>query len=128
MKTYIQLGGLGEEQATLARPVRIEAKRRKHLGPTIEFAKVNMYAEPASEFSVIDLVSAYDGVRKFGYPDHFVEGLIEILISDERRPLTRIRVTLESAEYSEIDSTPRAFFEAGRIAGRQLVELQAASR
>ena len=128
MKTYTQLAGLGKEQVTRAKPVRMEAKRRKHLGPTTDFAKVNIYVEPASDFSVIDLVSADSGVRKFGYPDQFIDGLLEILVSDEHHPLTRIRVTLEAAEYSEIDSTPRAFFEAGRIAGRQLLELQTANR
>jgi hypothetical protein len=128
MKNYTQLAGLGEDQVTLEKPIRIEAKRRKHLGPTMEFAKVNIYAEPASEFSVVDLVSAENRVREFGYPDQFIDGLLEILVSNEHQPLTRIRVTLESAEFSEIDSTPRAFFEAGRIAGRQLLELQTASR
>jgi hypothetical protein len=125
MDYHKQLAGLGDEQVTLTKPVRIEAKRKKHLGPTGSYAKVTLYAEPAPEFLVVDLVSADSEVRIFGYPSKFIDGLLQVLLSDERHPLTRLRVTLESADYSEIDSTPLAFFEAGRIAGNQLLALQA---
>jgi hypothetical protein len=61
--------------------------------------------DPSEQFEVLDLVGADDGARKFGFPEQFISGLLEVLTTNDSGPLTRIRVTLVEAEHHAIDSS-----------------------
>jgi hypothetical protein len=128
MKDYPELRDLGDRQQTITSPILLVGERNKHLGPRIDFAKVSVRFKPSEKFEVIDLVGADDGARKFGFPDQFISGLLEILTANKNGPLTRISVTLMEAAHDAIDSSPRAFFEAGRDAGRQLLNVNGEER
>jgi len=81
---------------------------------------VEIFVEPAEQFEVVDMVAADVGLRKFGYPEQFVRGLLDELVNDREALITRVRITLESAKYDRIDSSLGAFFEAGCDAGRKI--------
>jgi hypothetical protein len=49
-------------------------------------------------------------------------GLLDALINADVRPLRKICVTLEHVWYHEADSTQTAFRNAGRDAGRKIIE------
>jgi hypothetical protein len=79
--------------------------------------------EPNDEFVVVDQVPHDDELAKMGYPDWFMYGLLDILMTSEAMPLTNVKVMLCEAKYDKVDSSPRAFLEAGRDAGRKLREV-----
>ncbi len=128
MKDYPELRDLGNRQKTIPSPIELVGERNKHLGPRIDFAKVTVRFEPSQKFEVIDLIGIDDGVRKFGFPDQFISGLLDVLTANKNAPLTRISVTLVEAAYDAIDSSPRAFFEAGRGAARRLLDVNGEER
>lgn len=103
--------------------VEIIGTRKKHLGPRIDYAKVTMRVEPSGVFEVVDLVDEQDGSRRFGFPDKFVSGLLDALGVSRSEPDLALRVILTSADHHPIDSSPQAFVEAGRDAGRKLAEM-----
>jgi hypothetical protein len=75
-----------------------------------------MDVEPSEEFEIINAVDRSDATV-YGYPREFIFGLLDEILTKEPGPLLRVKVTLKVAEYDPIDSSPRAFYEAGRNAG-----------
>ena len=124
MNDYPQPRNLGDRQLTIASPIVLVGERNMNLGPRIDFAKVTLRFEPSEQFEVVDLVGIDDGARKFEFPEQFISGLLVVLTANEGGPLTRLRITLMEAVYDAIDSSPRAFFEAGRNAGRRLLDME----
>lgn len=116
---------LERKSVRLAREVSVAGHREKHLGPRSEFAKVAMKIEPAEAFEVIDNVPYRKDLEGLGvaWPQSAVFGLLDVVMFAEFGPLYKIRVTLNDAAYHEVASSERAFREAGRDAGRNLVEL-----
>jgi translation elongation factor EF-G len=57
-----------------------------------------------------------------------VSGLLDIVMFVDFGPLYKIRVTMDDAAYHEVDSSENGFREAGRDAGRNLVEIPRSDR
>jgi translation elongation factor EF-G len=108
---------LGRKSVRLTHEVSVVGNREKHLGPRSEFAKVVMKIEPAEGFEVVDNVPYRKELEDLG-----VAWPLSAVFA-EFGPLYKIRVTLNDAAYHEVDSSENAFREAGRDAGRNLVEL-----
>jgi hypothetical protein len=104
-------------------PIEIVGERDKHLGPRMDFAKVTIHVEPSDQFQVVDLVDRRDGSRRFGFPEKFVCGLLDALGVSAAQTGLAVKVLLISADHHPIDSSPQAFVEAGRDAGRKLAEI-----
>jgi len=84
-----------------------------------------MKIEPAEPFEVIDNVHCREELERLGvaWPMSAVFGLLDVAMFAEFGCLYKIRVTLNDAAYHEVGSSERAFREAGRDAGRKLIEL-----
>ncbi|MBR1224188.1 MULTISPECIES: hypothetical protein [unclassified Bradyrhizobium] len=131
MKDYIELwkhNVTARWAQTVESGIEITGERNRRLGPLWECAKVTIYVEPSDHFEVVDLVESTSKAREEGYPDSFIFGLLDMLITLEHGPLIRIRVTLKTAEYDPINSTRNAYWQAGRDAGRKLAETVSRSR
>jgi hypothetical protein len=123
MRDYIQRWTaelMKRPEKTIASCVEVTGERHKHVGPKIEYASVRVSLEPADEFEVVDEVEQNTELKQMGYPDWFVFGLLDILMTAESMPLTKIKIVLKNATYDRIDSSPRAFLEAGRDAGQKI--------
>jgi len=131
MKDYIELW----KQNVTTRPaqtvksgIEITGERDKHMGAQHEYAKVKIYVEPSDHFEVVDLVESTSKAREEGYPDSFLFGLLDMMMTMEHGPLIRVRVTLKTAEYDPINSSSKSYWGAGRDAGRKLAETVSRSR
>ena len=124
MKDYLKLwaeGLLREKPLSLKSRLSVTGERNQHLGPRWEFAKVQVSLEPAASFEVVEAVPPSDELRQYGYLDWAVLGLLDVLMVAESAPLSGVRVILEKAEYHPVDSSPMAFRQAGRDAGRKII-------
>ena len=83
-----------------------------------------MTISPAEELYVADNVPCRKELEALGvaWPRCVVFGLLDVLMFTEFGSLYKIRITLDDAAYHEVDSSENAFREAGRDAGRTLIE------
>jgi hypothetical protein len=89
-----------------------------------EFAKVHLSVHPAGAFKVVDSVPERSDLEKLGvgWPEPVIFGLLDVLMSAKPHPLRNVRVVLERVWYHEVDSSRNAFRNAGRDAGRKVIE------
>lgn len=125
MKDFVQLwkDGLTDGPATpLQFSFRALGERNCHAGAHWEFARIQVLVEPASAFEVIDAVPEGAELARYRFPDWAVFGLLDVfMLHEPAAPIRNVRITLEKAEYSPVDSYPIAFRNAGRDAGRKIV-------
>ena len=125
MKDYLAIWAEGLQRRTsssLKTTVSVTGERSKHLGPRCEFAKIQLSVSPAASFEVEDMIPDGEELRRLGYLDWAVFGLLDVLMLGGPYPLYKLRVLLEKAEYHPIDSSPIAFLHAGRDAGRKILQ------
>jgi elongation factor G-like protein len=125
MKDYLTLWAEGpsdEDARTLAAPVTVIGEWNH--GSKSEFAKIQLTVQPAKDFDVVDAVEHKNELEKLGvdWPDPVILGLLDTLMNADSGPLRNVRVTLERVWYHELDSTWNAFRNAGRNAGRKIIE------
>jgi hypothetical protein len=108
----------------LTQAITVVGHREKHFGPRSEFARVVMTTSPAEELDVVDNVPCRKELEALGvaWPGSVVFGLLDVLMFAEFGSLYKIGITLDHAEYHEVDSSESAFREAGRDAGRKVIE------
>jgi len=89
-----------------------------------------MTTSPAEELDVVDNVPCRKELEALGvaWPRSVVFGLLDVLMFAEFGSLYKIRITLDDAAYHEVDSSESAFREAGRDAGRKVIETVARDR
>ena len=125
MKEYLQLWPLELLKLSslkIKSKITVVGERNQHLGPRWEYAKVQISIEPAPQFEVIDAAPDDVEARKAGYLDWAVFGLLDVLMVAESAPLKNIRVIVENIEPHAVDSSQMAFRQAGRDAGRKIIE------
>ena len=118
---FLNTGAPRRMARTPSPPVVILGVQDKHLGPRMDYAQVSLRVEPAGCFEVVDRVDSNDPARGFDFPEAFTKGVLEVL--DARGPRPPVRLVLERADHHAVDSSPHAFVEAGRDAGRKLLTL-----
>lgn len=126
MKNYLELwahGLLASKPLRLDQRITVVGERNQHLGPRWEFARIQVSIEPSQRFEVVDAAEANDELRRLGYLDLAVFGLLDILMVAETAPLSAVRLTLEKVHHSPIDSSQIAFRQAGRDAGRKILDV-----
>ena len=108
----------------LKQGISVTGRRVKQFGPRSEFGIVEITVDPAEEFSVVDNVPWRNALEALGvvWPQCVVFGVLDVLMSAEFGPLYKIRITLDDAAYHDVDSSENAFREAGRDAGRKIIE------
>jgi hypothetical protein len=104
-------------------PVTVTGVWDRHAGPKLEFAKIQLKAEPAERFDV-DTARLTDApsLERDGYVSAAIFGLLDVLLTMAPYPLTNLRVILTAAEAHPINSSQMAFRMAGRDAGHKLIE------
>jgi translation elongation factor EF-G len=127
MKDYVSLWAEGlpnQHSRVLSVPITVLGKRIRQLGPRSEFAKVRLTVLPSNSFEVIDRVAERSELEKLGvgWPDCAIFGLLDVLMFTESGPLFKVCVALEEVWYHEVDSSWQAFRQAGRDAGRKIIE------
>jgi len=125
MKDYLKMWAaelLKRNSLPLKSKITVTGERNQHLGPRFEFAKIQLSVEPSARFEVVHASPADEELQKLNYLDWAIFGLLDILLTSESAPLSNVRVTLEKAEHHPIDSSPMAFRQAGRDAGRKIIE------
>lgn len=89
-----------------------------NLGPRSEFARVEMRFLPASAFvAKFDQLPDSLAVRRFA--KHAVFGVLDVLLTQERHPMTGLELVVRAIDVDEVRSTELAFRLAGRHAARQ---------
>ncbi len=106
----------------LLQSVTVVGERDAHLGPRLEFARVKISVEPANKLEVVDAAQTNEEMRNLGYPDSVVLGILDILMVALSAPVRAVRIVLEEVEYDPISSSPMAFRQAGRDAGRKVIK------
>ena len=108
----------------LTQAITVVGHREKHFGPRSEFARVEMTTSPAEELDVVDNVHCRKELEALGvaWPRSVVFGLLDVLMFAEFGAVYKIRITLDDAACHEVDSSESAFREAGRDAGRKVIE------
>lgn len=111
---------------SLAVPITVVGERRKHFfgAGSDEFAKIQMTVHSALHCQVEDTAPERDELERLGvrWPESTLFGLLDVLMFAHPAPLFKIRVVLEKVWYHQVDSTQNAFRNAGRDAGRRLLE------
>jgi len=127
MKDYLSLWAEGlpnQHSRLLSAPITVLGKRIRQLGPRSEFAKVQLTVHPSDLLEVIDRVAERSELEKLGvgWPDCAIFGLLDALMFTESGPIYKVRVVLEQVWYHETDSSWQAFRQAGRDAGRKMLD------
>ena len=125
MKDYLTIWAEGpsdESSRTLTAPVTVIGQWCR--GAKSEFAKVQLTVQPAKDFDLVDAVEQKSELESLGvgWPDPVILGLLDTLMNADPGPLRNVRVTLEHVWYHESDSTWNAFRNAGRDAGRKIID------
>lgn len=115
-------GLLSARPSSVSESMTVVGERNAHLGPRLEYASVQVSVEPAAQFEVTDLAKASEEIRKFGYPESVVLGILDVLMVSLASPISNIRLILDKPKYDAVNSSPMAFRQAGRDAGRKIIE------
>ena len=107
----------------LTRTIRVEGVREAHLGPRMDFAKVEFLLEPAEELDVVLQVAGIEASRE---QQQFVEsavyGFLDVVMMAEPYPVKKMRITVVGADVDPVNSNMFAFRLAGRDAAKKLLE------
>jgi hypothetical protein len=116
-------GLLRRDSKRLTVPVNVIGEREK-LGSRSEFARVQVSIYPAEVFGVDDVVAERNELESLsvGWPEPVIFGLLDVLILADSGPFYKVRIVLEKVWYHEADSSRGAFREAGRDAGRRIIQ------
>jgi hypothetical protein len=113
---------LGDRRsAKLPRPVRVEGLCRRHLGPRLEFGRIVVEAAPGPRFAVTGPAAPLP-VDGEGFLQAAVFGILDVVLTAEPFPLKDFTLHVVEFESHPIDSNLMAFRNAGRDAGRKLLQ------
>lgn len=95
--------------------------RDQHVGPRMEYAKIEVVVEPATSLGIrfpTD-VDAIETTRLF--LEAAIFGLLDILLVSGPYPVRNVSITIARCEIDPINSSQMAFRYAGRDAGRKII-------
>ena len=108
----------------LKQPVEIEGLRDQHLGGRWETARIKIAIKPHDHFHVTaDSLANKEELDKHGYLDWAVMGILDVLLVSEAYPLKNVSIDFLEAEIHPVNASQMAFRQAGRDAGRRLLQI-----
>jgi translation elongation factor EF-G len=113
---------LAGRQWTRVAPRLATGECSKDHGSRGSFARVTLWAEPASGFQFHANGAWLSREDQAYYEQYVVDGLVTALLSGASEPLTNIRVELSQAVVHDVDSNGNAFFLATVDAMRQILD------
>jgi hypothetical protein len=99
----------------------VEGLHQKHVGPSLQFGRVEMLAEPSTSFEVVVGRDVDQSDETQLFLEASVFGLLDVLLVSETYPLHNVRLTITRLEIDPISSSQMAFRLAGRDAGRKIM-------
>lgn len=126
MKNYLKLWAdniLERKSFQLQSGFEVVGERKAHLGARCEIATIRLAVRPAESFQVYssDLFN-YSEVSENGYLDAAVFGILDVLLVGANYPLTEIAIIFRAFDIDPVESSIPAFRQAGRDAGRKILE------
>src|SRR5262245_23832289 len=105
-----------------ARSARGECRR--HTGPSIWFAGVQLELTPSDEFVVDDKLESKvrEYAQKTGWYDQIVFGVYDVLMIQTITPFRNFKLSILAIDFNHIESNAIAFRLAGRDAAKKLIE------
>jgi translation elongation factor EF-G len=97
---------------SLKKPFRATHEYKRNHGPRWSYAKVTIYAEPATTFSFDSRTAWPSDADRVSYEPYVIDAVTQSLFRGAGEAVLRVRLVLESAVVHEVDSNGRAFFEA----------------
>ncbi len=103
---------------------------RRHVGPSIWYAAVEIRVSPNDKFEVEDLsvpriINRHiDGERWY---DQIVFGVLDVMLTRAVAPIKSFKLTILEIDFDEIQSTPMAFRLAARDAALKILNLHNSS-
>lgn len=112
---------LARRAITIKAAKTVEVTYSRPLGPRGEFAKITLYAEPASEFSFSSEAQWPENPEEFD--GAVLEGILDETLATDLGPIIRnVAFTLKVIGWHEVDSNSRAFYHAARKAVVEITE------
>lgn len=111
----------------LTRSARVEGVRKAHLGPRMDYARIEFLLEPSDELEVVVQVASIDASEeKQQLIQEAIYGFLDVVMMAEPYPVKKMRITVVGAEFDPVSSNLMAFRLAGRDAAKKLLdEMQA---
>jgi hypothetical protein len=126
MKNYIELWAsnlLGRKSFQLQGTFAVVGERKAHMGARCEIAAIRATIRPAESFQVyVDEVSNRGEIEAKGYLDAAVFGILDVLLVGANYPLTEVAIVFHAFDVHPVESSVSAFRQAGRDAGRKILE------
>lgn len=99
-------------------------KCSKHTGPGIWFASVTLDFSQSNEFVVEDVLNSNlkKIIRDRNWYQYIIFGVLDVMLTTSTSPIRNFKVTINSIEFDEIESTPMAFRLAARDAALKAVK------
>lgn len=107
---------------TLTVSVSVEGLHQRHVGPSIQVARLELVAEPSTSFEVVigrDVNLDNEAAQSF--LDAALYGLLDVLLVFEVYPLRDVRITITRLQIDPVSSSQMAFRLAGRDAGTKIM-------
>lgn len=110
---------------TLSSTVHVEGIRKAHLGPRMEFGRVEFIIEPADGFDVsVEVANVDENTEYKWYIEWAIFGFLDVVMVGAPYPYKKLKLRVVGVEIDPIDSSQMAFRLAGRDAGRKFLEEQ----
>ena len=114
---------ISQPSLTIDSQIKVEGICKKHLGPRLEYANVELMIEPSNvldvEFS--NELLALDKNSK-ALLDAAIYGIFDVIMVAKSIPLRNIKINFLNADIHPIDSNRSAFLKAGRDAGYKIIK------
>ena len=113
---------LGQPSLTLKKPLHINGICKKHLGPRLEYAIIELQVEPSDVFALEfskEILALNEESKNL--VDSAIYGILDIIMVAKSLPLKNIKINIIHVDIHPIDSNKAAFRKAGRDAGQKMI-------
>ena len=107
----------------ITREIYVTGIQKKHLGPRLEYAVIELKVEPSESFEVIfsETLNNLDDDSK-ELIEAAIYGILDVILTHNILPIRNLKINFLSADIHPIDSNRMAFRKAGRDAGKKIIE------
>ena len=107
----------------ITKEIYVKGIQKKHLGPRLEYAVIELKVEPSDCFRV----EIHETLKKLDNDskeliDAAIFGILDVILTHNILPLRNLNIHFLSVDIHAVDSNIMAFRKAGRDAGRKMLE------
>lgn len=107
----------------IKKEIIVEGIQKKHLGPRLEYAIIELKVEPSNCFEVEfseNLKTLDNNTKEF--IEEAIYGILDVVLVAKSFPIKNIKINFLSVDIHPVDSNKMAFRNAGRDAGQKIIE------